>query len=141
MHYCEAGDLEKMLSLRRRLSEGETRYIAQQLLSAIQHMHIKLGVLHGDIKCANIVFAVTADSDFPDFVAAISGPPGPGLSMSSDYSTKGSMIPCKEGGEGGGGGTIGVSGDADEYSANLRARRINRASSEADFQTGDLFGE
>lgn len=55
MELCEAGDLETMLYLRRKLTGDETKLIAAQLFNALQFIH-KLGYLHGDVKPANIMF-------------------------------------------------------------------------------------
>ena len=57
MELCTAGDLEKMLYLRRKLAEEETVIIAIQMLKALAYMH-EMGIVHGDIKAANIVFQV-----------------------------------------------------------------------------------
>ena len=46
MEMCEAGDLEKMLYVRRKLKEEETKHIAKQMISALKFMH-DMGVIHG----------------------------------------------------------------------------------------------
>jgi serine/threonine protein kinase len=61
MDYCSGGTLEQMLSLRNRLDEEETRVIAYQLLDALCYCH-RHGVLHGDIKPANIMFQPQSSS-------------------------------------------------------------------------------
>jgi serine/threonine protein kinase len=61
MDYCSGGTLEQMLSLRNRLDEEETRVIAYQLLEGLCYCH-RHGVLHGDIKPANIMFQPQSNS-------------------------------------------------------------------------------
>ena len=55
MELADAGNLEKMLYLRRRFSEEEVIAIASQLLKALAFLHNN-GFLHGDVKAANIMF-------------------------------------------------------------------------------------
>ena len=46
MELCAAGDLEKMLYVRRKLKEEETKCIAKQLLNALKFLH-DMGIIHG----------------------------------------------------------------------------------------------
>ena len=46
MELCSAGDLEKMLYVRRKFKEEETRCIAWQLLSALKFLQ-DMGIIHG----------------------------------------------------------------------------------------------
>jgi hypothetical protein len=55
MDYCPGGTLDGILQLRRRLDEEETRFIAYQLFCGLVYVHDN-GVLHGDIKPANVMF-------------------------------------------------------------------------------------
>jgi serine/threonine protein kinase len=55
LDYCPGGNLDQMLQLRRRLDEEETRFVAYQLFTGLAYIH-ENGVLHGDIKPANVMF-------------------------------------------------------------------------------------
>jgi serine/threonine protein kinase len=55
MDYCPGGTLDGILQLRRRLDEEETRFIAYQMVCGLAYVHDN-GVLHGDIKPANVMF-------------------------------------------------------------------------------------
>jgi len=55
LEYCAAGTLEDMLSLRRKLTEEESRYVAFQLITALHYVHSS-NILHGDITPANVIF-------------------------------------------------------------------------------------
>ena len=57
MELCIAGDLEKMLCLRRKLHEHESKYLAAQLFKVLLFLHNKK-IIHGDIKPANIMLQV-----------------------------------------------------------------------------------
>ena len=52
MEYCEGGDLRKLLDSYR-LSLIDKLDLIVQILSAVSKIH-KIGVIHGDLKCANI---------------------------------------------------------------------------------------
>ena len=52
MEYCEGGDLRNLLN-QKKLPLQDKIVITSQVLLAIQRIH-KLGVVHGDLKCANI---------------------------------------------------------------------------------------
>ena len=52
MEYCEGGDLRNLLN-QKKLPLEDKLVITSQILSAIERIH-KLGVIHGDLKCANI---------------------------------------------------------------------------------------
>ena len=119
MHYCEGGDLEKMLALRRRLSEGETRLVAQQLMSALDHMHNTLGILHGDVKCSNVVFALTPECIFPS------------TQRTEELSKCDESVFCM--------GEDSCLGGESSSEPVLKCR-MGRSSSEADFTSGNLFG-
>lgn len=53
MELCSEGTLEALCELSGGLHEGLTRRYTTQLLSAVELLHSK-GVVHRDIKCANI---------------------------------------------------------------------------------------
>ena len=55
MEYCEGGDLRKILDSIKVPVEDKIMMISQ-ILTAIQRIH-QIGVIHGDLKCANIFLA------------------------------------------------------------------------------------
>jgi serine/threonine protein kinase len=56
---CNGGDLEKLLRMRSRISEEESRLILIELAKGLQELHSK-GILHRDLKLANVLL------HFPD---------------------------------------------------------------------------
>ena len=59
LEWCDGGTLEDMLQLRRKLTEEEVKLIAHQLLIGVLYLHTN-GIVHADIKPANILFSSTA---------------------------------------------------------------------------------
>jgi len=57
MELCNAGSLEDMVYLRRKMSEEECKGIFVQLCNALQYIHVR-GIIHGDVKTMNIMFQV-----------------------------------------------------------------------------------
>jgi mitogen-activated protein kinase kinase kinase 4 len=53
MELCAEGTLESLCELSGGIHEGLVRRYTSQLLSAVEELH-KNGVVHRDIKCANI---------------------------------------------------------------------------------------
>jgi serine/threonine protein kinase len=70
MDYCPGGTLDGILQLRRRLDEEETRFIAYQLFCGLVYVHDN-GVLHGDIKPANVMFQPQSMSSAGEGVSTI----------------------------------------------------------------------
>lgn len=56
---CNGGDLEKLLSMRKRINEEEARLILIELAIGVRELHSR-GILHRDLKLANILL------HFPD---------------------------------------------------------------------------
>ena len=52
--YCNAGDLETLIEQGLNLSEKHARFIYREVLKGMKLMH-ELGILHRDIKNANIL--------------------------------------------------------------------------------------
>lgn len=57
MELCNAGSLEDMVYLRRKMNEDECRIIFVQLCNALKYIHGR-GIIHGDVKTQNIMFQV-----------------------------------------------------------------------------------
>lgn len=53
--YCEKGELTKLLMRGTRVSEAEIVDILGQVGSAIDYLHNKQNMAHGDIKLSNIL--------------------------------------------------------------------------------------
>ncbi len=51
---CNGGDLEKLLRMRTRINEEESRLILIELVKGVQKLHEK-GILHRDLKLANVL--------------------------------------------------------------------------------------
>ena len=64
--YCEGGELFKIISQKKILSEIQTAYIMYQVLSAIKYCH-KMKIMHRDLKPENIlIYKHNKEKDFYD---------------------------------------------------------------------------
>jgi len=54
LEYCNGGDLASLINFQIKLKENEVRDIAFQIVKGMNHLH-SLGVLHRDLKLANIL--------------------------------------------------------------------------------------
>lgn len=64
--YLRGGSLEDYLKIHRRLSREKTSVVAAQLTLGVEHLHA-LGVIHRDIKAANVLFNARGDACLADF--------------------------------------------------------------------------
>ena len=53
LDYCNNGDVEQMLSKRKRLIEHDAVYFLKQIMNGFQELH-RYNVMHRDFKLANI---------------------------------------------------------------------------------------
>ena len=63
---CEGGDLRARVAARGRLSEGEARRFLRSLLSALRYLH-RHGILHRDLKLANLLLTAGGEVKLADF--------------------------------------------------------------------------
>jgi len=73
LEYCDCGDLETILKVKRKLNERYVRRMASELLIGLRELH-EGGVIHGDIKPANILLCSSLQSTTTDFSSSSSPP-------------------------------------------------------------------
>ena len=66
MQYMDGGDLAQFLSAREALDYAQSRRIAIQLCESLQHIH-RYGMIHCDIKPANVLLDASSDAYIADF--------------------------------------------------------------------------
>ena len=64
--YCAGGDLRALVSMKKRLTEGEARLYLAEILIAIEELH-KNGIIHRDIKLDNILLDKEGHVKLTDF--------------------------------------------------------------------------
>jgi hypothetical protein len=69
MQYAPGGSLEDLLAARRRLAPGEVVAVAAPVADALASAH-RRGVLHGDVKPANVLFTSDGEPLLTDFGVA-----------------------------------------------------------------------
>lgn len=64
--FCPCGDVSKMLTIKKRLTEEETRVYISEVLLALEHLH-SLGIIYRDLKPDNIMIAEDGHLKVTDF--------------------------------------------------------------------------
>jgi eukaryotic-like serine/threonine-protein kinase len=75
MQYAPGGSLAELLSTRSHLSAGETVAVAAPLADALESAH-RHGLVHGDVKPANVLFTSDGEPLLADFGGPMRGTPG-----------------------------------------------------------------
>lgn len=75
MQYAPGGSLAELLSARRRLDAGEIVAVAAPLADALASAH-RHGIVHGDVKPANVLFTSDGEPLLADFGGAMRGTDG-----------------------------------------------------------------
>ncbi|MEY2460209.1 MAG: serine/threonine protein kinase, bacterial [Acidimicrobiaceae bacterium] len=75
MQYAPGGSLAELLSARHRLDAGETVAVAAPLADALASAH-RHGIVHGDVKPANVLFTSDGEPLLADFGGATRGTDG-----------------------------------------------------------------
>ena len=64
--FCPCGDVSKMLTIKKRLTEDETRIYIAEIVLALEHLH-SLGIIYRDLKPDNIMIAEDGHLKITDF--------------------------------------------------------------------------
>lgn len=84
MEYVDGVDLGQLLASRGCLPPSEVRYVVRRLCAALHHAH-EHGVIHRDVKPANVLLTAGGDVKLVDFGIAVG--PGDGKRGKSFYGT------------------------------------------------------
>lgn len=69
MEYCTGGSLRRVLELLGPLSEERVLVIGRQVLAALEYLHAQ-GVVHRDVKAANLLLDMNGRIKLGDFGVA-----------------------------------------------------------------------